>query len=90
MGDSAYSPRDPSGHILEKSYDMQRILNSLVRAGDHVGDASASSVHLMEESSVRGEQRQGASSPAAFPKIIIPVLARNFGKIDHIELMSNS
>lgn len=68
MGDSAYRPRDPSGHILEKSYDMQRILNSLVRAGDHVGDASASSVRLMEESSVRGEQRQGASSPAAFSK----------------------
>ncbi len=68
MGDSAYSPRDPSHHILEKSYDMQRILNSLVRAGDHVGDASASSVRLMEESSVRGEQRQGASSPAAFSK----------------------
>jgi len=68
MGDSAYSPRDPSDHILEKSYNMQRILNSLVRAGDHDGDASASSVRLMEESSVRGAQRQGASSPAAFSK----------------------
>ncbi len=75
MGDSAYSPRDPSHHILEKSYDMQRILNSLVRAGDHVGDASASSELLHQ---------------LHFPKIIIPVLARNFGKIDHIELMSNS